>query len=223
MDLQQNRRSTSDVVEQLRLLIAHHHPKLFEDFLDYIDPTNEVERQETTKEPTKTEDIRSLPKFGSKALSDHSASAYAGLLSRTFVHPGQPASPLRHVANFAQYPVKAKSPSPDRRIGNESSPGMYGFPEPPLVYSPVPPTFAQSFYDYVNQEQFTPRYPVETAMPTHGLPMPPIAAVSPRDVQQGMSGNIIITLPNHFIILAKCFRRLAILERKLPGIDRHIS
>lgn len=189
MDIQQNKKSTSEVVQQLQPSIARNHPLLFADFLDYIDPTNEVDRKEFAKEPSKlptksTSDGLSPRQFERQALIDRSASVAAGLLSRNFVPPGQPSSLLKYAANSSQYPVEAESPSPDRRSGSENSPGMYGFPEPPLYYSPAPPTFAQSFFDYVNQEQPLPRYPAQTMMLTHGLPMSSIAAVNLRDVQQ---------------------------------------
>jgi hypothetical protein len=199
MDIQASRKNSSEVVEQLRPLVAHRNPRLFADFLDYIDPANDIERQQITHEPTKADGAPSPVQSGSKALKDHSASENAELLTcsvvnpGTFVHPGQPASPLRRVANFSQYAVKAGSLSPAREMVDESSPGMSGFPAPPMFYSPMPPTFAESWYDYVNQDRPVSRCPVETAMPIHGLPLPPMSAVSPRNLQNtnnGMSGNI---------------------------------
>jgi hypothetical protein len=194
MDIQGNKKSTLDVVEHFRPLVAHSNPKLFEDFLDWIDPCNDVERPEVTNEPHKANDIPSPDRSGSKAPSDHSASGTASQLPRsssrpgTFVHPGQPASPLRHFDDFSQFAPKSESPQ-GRKIVKESSPGMHGFPEPPEYYSPVPPTFAQSFFDYVNQDRPLRQYPVETVMPTHGLPLPSMAAMSPRGMQNSNSGT----------------------------------
>lgn len=188
MDIQQGRKSTSQVAEQLRPLVARNHPRLFEEFLDYIDPTKEVERQEILTESTGADRIPSPRQPGSRIQSDHSTSMPTGLFSRSFQNPVHPPSPLRHVVNFTQSPVQAESPSFARISGNDSSPGMYGFPQPPLFYSPTPPTFAQSFFDYANQDRPILPYPVQTAMSTHGLPLPPIAAVGPRYLQNINNG-----------------------------------
>lgn len=212
MDIQANRKNSSEVVEQLRPLVAHRNPRLFADFLDYIDPANDIERQQITHEPAQADGAPSPVQSGSKALNDHSAPEDAGLLAcsvinpGTFVHPGQPASPLRRVANFSQYAVKAGSPSPTREMADENSPGMSGFPAAPIFYSPMPPTFAQSWYDYVNQDRPVTRYPVETAMPTHGLPLPPISAINPRNLQNTNNGvlkNITFSSLVNLICLAK--------------------
>jgi hypothetical protein len=199
MDIQADRKSISEVVEQLRPLVAHSNPRLFEDFLDYIDPANDIERQQVTDEPTKADGAPSPVQTGSKAPSDHSASENAGLFacsvvdSGHFVHPGLPASPVRLVANFSQ-----------SAVNNESSPGMSGFPAPPMFYSPMPPSFAESWYDHVNQDRPVPRYPVETLVPTLNLPLPSMFAGSPRNLQytnNGMSGNITFSSPVLFIDL----------------------
>jgi hypothetical protein len=188
MDIQQSRKSTSQVAEQLRPLVAHNHPRLFEEFLDYIDPTKEVERQKILTESTGGDGIPSPRQPGSRIQSDHSTSMPTGLFSRSFKTPVHPPSPLRHVVNFPQSPVQAESPSFDRISGNDGSPGMYGFPQPPLFYSPTPPTFAQSFFDYANQDRPILPYAVQTTMPTHDLPLPPITAVRPHYLQNINNG-----------------------------------
>lgn len=208
MDIHSTKKTTSAVVEELRPLIATSNPQLFEDFLDYIDPTNDLRRPQVTNETINasessprqllnvtngtTADTESSPRpLMNETQPDQSPSnvgptPLAVTNLNPIVQPYQPSSPLHHVANFSQSPIKAESPGSGRANTYESSPGMAGFPAPPEFYSPVPPTFAQSFMDYTNQEIPLLRIPVETPMPFHGLPLP---TISPS-VMNGMSEKL---------------------------------
>lgn len=176
MDIHRSRKSTSEVVEELRPLVANSNPQLFNDFLDYIDPANDIERPQATNKSANS-DSNSSPRHMNDSETNYFASDKAGQLPPTAtnlatINLGRAPSPLHRVVNFSQSPIKAESPVTNRNI---SSPATSGFPAPPVFYSPVPPTFAQSFDNYVNKDRPLLPYHVETSVSFHGLPLPVVS------------------------------------------------
>lgn len=208
MDIHSSKKTTSAVVDELRPLVAISHPQLFEDFIDYIDPTNDLQRPRLTNDtPSATESsprpllnitnvttavMESSPSYLMNETQRNQSPSNAEPVPLTvtspnsIVQPYQVSSPLRRVASFSQPPMKAESSGPVRANPYESSPGMAGFPAPPEFYSPIPPTFAQSFMNFTNQEMPLLRFPVETPMHFHGLTLP---TISPS-VMNGMPGKL---------------------------------
>lgn len=208
MDIHSSKKTTSAVVEELRPLVATSHPQMFEDFLDYIDPANDLRRAPVTHETMTaadssprqllnvmdgiTPDTPSSPRqLVNELQPDQPPSCAEPFLptvtnSDFIAQPYATSSPLRHVTNFSRSPLKEESPGAVRVNAYEGSPGMAGFPAPPEFYSPIPPTFAQNFMDYTNQEMPLFQFPVETPMSFHGLPLP---TISPS-VMNGMPGKL---------------------------------
>ncbi|QDS67946.1 hypothetical protein FKW77_008873 [Venturia effusa] len=192
MDIHNNKRTMSAVVEELRPLVATRHPQLFEDFLNHIDPTNDLRRVQATNEPTTaSEPSRQLlnainvTTAGTEAPPDqnrkemHCDQSYANVEptpltvtdADSTVHFQKDSS----LYNLFDSPMRAEGLGSGREHTYASSPGMAGFPAPPEFYSPVPQTFAQNFMDYTNQEVPLLRFPMETPSPFHDLPMPTIS------------------------------------------------
>ncbi|TID17444.1 Serine/threonine-protein kinase [Venturia nashicola] len=193
MDIHSSKKTAAAVMEELRPMVAPSQPQLFEDFLDYIDPTNDLRRLQVTKETSSAAESSPRPllsdtngtttvmePFPSQLMKETQrvqSSSNAEPLpptvtnSNSIEQPYQISSPLLRITNTFQSPIKVESPASVKESPCESSPGMAGFPAPPEFYSPIPPTFAQSFLNYTNQEIPLLPFPVETPMPFYGLPL----------------------------------------------------